>query len=411
MPFSHVGIRGMRCTVVDKKSYFCSMKHKYIHKMKNYLRNAYIYIMCIAGLAGLSACKEKPQTADEIYQKDASGVVLIVNRFYYTMRYLGSTVYFTGIDEEGNLENISETAAEATQNAATAFGTGFFISRDGNIMTNRHVVRPEIDQDQIKSVLFKYVQNVKHYFAELRDKAEEEYNELYYNCIINGSDANYYEVNQRLAELKDAYEEYDSKVSEIENVSLEELNNVIVTPSCRISIVYNGANCSPSGVIPSNEMHDCTITKVSGIDDVDLAVIQLNNKKTPKDKYIFHFASGTKGKRTLLETYWQRARRDYKGRKLKPGTQLCMIGFNHGPELAQTTAGLKAQIATGNILQEPDYRRLMYTIPILEGSSGSPVLNMYGDVVGVNFAKLKGTTSFNFGIPLARVKEFLGIDN
>ncbi len=379
--------------------------------MKNRLFKAFIYIMCVAGLINLSACKEKPMTADEIYQKDASGVVLIVNRFYYAMNCLGEVIYFTGIDEEGNLENITENAAEATQNAATAFGTGFFISRNGEIMTNRHVVRPEIDKDNLKNVVYKQVQSMKRYFAGLRDNAEEQYNDYYYYCMMNGSDANYDEVQQKLAELKETYEEYDGKVKELEDIGFADIDNITITSSCRISIVYNGSNGNSSGEISSSEMHECTVEKVSGIDDVDLAVIQLNNKKTPKDKYIFHFASGTKGKRTLLETYWQRARRDYKGRKLKPGTQLCLIGFNHGPQLAQTTSGLKAQIATGNILQEPDSRRLMYTIPILEGSSGSPVLNMYGDVVSVNFAKLQGTTSFNFGIPLARVKEFLGIND
>lgn len=374
-----------------------------LHKIRHGFFRLSIYIVCMSGLAGLSACKEKPQTADEIYQNDASGVVLIKNDFYYTLSFAGSVAYFTGVDDEGNFENFTDNVSEVSRNAATAFGTGFFISRDGNIMTNRHVVRPEIDKSMVKGVLYNALRMVRSYFVSQRNEAEEEYNRLYYSSLMDGNDFEYDELNGKLAELKQAYEDYDGKVGRIESVSLDD---VTITPSCRISIAYNGA----AGTLPE-DFHACSVTRVSGIDDVDLAVIQLNDRKTPKDKYVFHFAGGTKGKRTLLETYWRKARRDYKGRKLKPGTQLCMIGFNHGPQLAQTAAGIKAQISTGNILQEPDGQRLMYSIPLLQGSSGSPVLNMYGDVVGVNFAKLQGTTSFNFGIPLRRVKDFLGIDD
>lgn len=353
--------------------------------------------MCVMMCGVFTSCKEKPMGVDEIYKNDASGVVLIMNRFYYTINIGGSVLYFTGVDEDGSLTNLTDNLAEITRNSAVAFGTGFFISRDGNILTNRHVVRPEIDKDVIRRALGNQIVKIRSLFEAMRDAAEEQYNEAYYQGLYSDVDN-----SEQLEELRENMEEYDRNVAMLENIDLSEIR---ITASSQVGIAYNGDQVSSE-----RDFSACTVTRVSGIDDVDLALIRLNSKKTPKGCYIFHFASGTKGKRTLLETYWQRMRRDYKGRKLKAGTQLCMIGFNHGPQLAQTYRGLKSQITEGSLLQDPDEYRLMYSIPVLHVSSGSPVLNMYGDVVGVNFAKLQGTTSFNFGIPLKRIKEFLGME-
>jgi V8-like Glu-specific endopeptidase len=74
---------------------------------------------------------------------------------------------------------------------------------------------------------------------------------------------------------------------------------------------------------------------------------------------------------------------------------------------ANTKQGIKVQMTSGKVTQLPDGQRLLYSIPTMKGSSGSPVLDEYGKVVAVNFAKLNGTDNFNFGIPLDRIKEFL----
>ncbi len=84
-----------------------------------------------------------------------------------------------------------------------------------------------------------------------------------------------------------------------------------------------------------------------------------------------------------------------------------MIGYNAGIQLANTSQGIKAQLTRGNVSQEPDDNRLLYTIPTLSGSSGSPVVDEYGNLVAVNFAKVSDTQNFNFGIVAKRIKEFL----
>ena len=64
-------------------------------------------------------------------------------------------------------------------------------------------------------------------------------------------------------------------------------------------------------------------------------------------------------------------------------------------------------MTSGKLTQLPDGQRLLYSIPTVQGSSGSPVVDEFGNLVGVNFAKLSGTDSFNFGIPVSKVLNFL----
>lgn len=47
-----------------------------------------------------------------------------------------------------------------------------------------------------------------------------------------------------------------------------------------------------------------------------------------------------------------------------------------------------------------------YTIPTLEGSSGSPIVDKWGNLVGVNFAKITNSQNFSFAVPVSEVKKF-----
>jgi S1-C subfamily serine protease len=93
--------------------------------------------------------------------------------------------------------------------------------------------------------------------------------------------------------------------------------------------------------------------------------------------------------------------------QLKIDQQLYMIGYNAGLILGTTKQGIKVQMTSGKLTQLPDGQRLLYSIPAVQGSSGSPVLDASGNLVGVNFAKLNGTDNFNFGIPLDKVRQFV----
>jgi V8-like Glu-specific endopeptidase len=83
-----------------------------------------------------------------------------------------------------------------------------------------------------------------------------------------------------------------------------------------------------------------------------------------------------------------------------------MTGFNLGPALAITKEGVKSQFNNGTISQKTE-DRLMYSIPALPGSSGSPVINRQGQLVAINYAGLNGTQGFNYGIRVKHLKNLL----
>lgn len=63
-------------------------------------------------------------------------------------------------------------------------------------------------------------------------------------------------------------------------------------------------------------------------------------------------------------------------------------------------------IQTGSISQESS-AHLMYSIPALHGSSGSPVINMASELVAVNYAGLSTTQSFTYGVYVRHLRELM----
>ena len=87
-------------------------------------------------------------------------------------------------------------------------------------------------------------------------------------------------------------------------------------------------------------------------------------------------------------------------------SKLFMTSFNLGPTLALTKEGIKSQFNSGSISQRTN-ERIMYSIPTLPGSSGSPVVNLQGQLVAINYAGLNGTQNFNYGIRVKYLKNLI----
>jgi S1-C subfamily serine protease len=77
-----------------------------------------------------------------------------------------------------------------------------------------------------------------------------------------------------------------------------------------------------------------------------------------------------------------------------------MIGFNYGYELAKTSIEIKSQLTQWYVSQEPYGERVLYSIPTLPGSSGNPIIDKWGNLVAINYAKTANEQGFNFGIPI-----------
>lgn len=345
--------------------------------------------IAISIMSILGCSREK--SAEEIYNEKASGVVMILNEYFYSVTLpTGETFYFSDI-QDGKLLNVafSQNQVKTTY----SFGTGFFIDNYGGILTNRHVVNHYIK----KSDVIHYVQNLLSalaaYAQERQEKAMYEGGRIYQYLRQSQYDSRYAsydeQLKQRLYELSREYDQAQNYIAQIKSISASQ---IAVRCHSKVGIAFND-----SYVTGPSDFKPCTVEKESEDENVDLALIRLADAVTPQGAAVFSTGVDSHGKIKATSAD-----------KLTLDQQLYLIGYNQGIALASTTEGIKAQLTSGKISQKPDQYRLLYTIPILQGSSGSPVVNSYGDLVAVNFAAVSGTQSFNFGIPIHQIRAFLG---
>ncbi|WP_353333252.1 S1 family peptidase [Bacteroides sedimenti] len=370
------------------------------------MKKIFIYLLLSITFVG---CNSK-KTAEELFNNDASGVVVILNEFYYKIQIPNrETIYFTGIDNEGNLENFTLDINEIIKNRKMLTGTGFFIDKEGSILTNRHVAQPTIDIAQAKQGFIGLIRSLKELLQGQLENMQSEYYNLdtqKSNCTYYDNYGNPYTDQANLSEIVQKQSEIETNFNEL----LQTYNNLdanldpealIISSVCEIGIAYN--NTFVTNDKDFIDKNPCVVVRVSEKEDVDLALIQLKNKKTPNDSYIFTTAEQNAKSKSFTKLF--SGNKDEE--KLKINQQLYMIGYNAGLTLANTQKGINVQMTSGKLTQLPDGQRLLYSIPTLQGSSGSPVIDEYGNLVAVNFAKLSGTDNFNFGIPVEKIKDFM----
>lgn len=370
-----------------------------------------LFFLSLFAIVSLVAC-DSAKTSDQILTECGSGVVMVANQFYYKITLpTGKVWYFTGFDADGDLENWTMDLAEIQKNKKMITGTGFLISKDGKILTNRHVAAPSITlsdtKKSVRSLLNSMAEMVRMEMESMSERYDELENEKRSCYSYNEYDGNFYvdneklqEIEQEQAELKEAYDGDSEIKNSIKTLDWSELK---VEPVCEIGIAYNN-----TFVTKISDFIPCVVTSVSNKENVDLAMLQLKNKQSPEGKFIFAVSEEDEEQGLIdkVKDIFTSSDKD----ELQTEQKLYMIGFNAGFSLSNTSQGIKAQITSGTISQKPDNDKIMYTIPSLPGSSGSPVVNEYGKLVAVNFAGVTGTQSFNYGIQVKRVRQFVNND-
>jgi len=371
------------------------------------------YFLSILLLGLLFKCSETfdPPNPEDLFEDYKGSVVLIYNEYFYEIKVQDLTYYYSPNSEEKFFFN----REDLENNYSIGFGTGFIISNKGEIITNRHVIEPEnIDYkeaffefhkqkyNQILEIIVEKqdsIEMIERFFPYVKNNYDNvRYGENYYYDDDYGNSNNEFRVKitAKYEELNYAKTHYIKIAEYIEQIDFE---NIIP----KLNIVYIGIAYDDTYVTKKEDLQECVIIRTSNNEDVDLALIQTKTKifNKPPQK-IFNFSDNNPN---IKENPKEHKERDIRN-PVRINDDVFMIGYNRGFILANTREGIKSQFTSGKISQENDGERILYTIPTLEGSSGSPIIDKWGNLVAVNFAKLSNSQGFSFGIPVYEVKKF-----
>lgn len=269
----------------------------------------------------------------EIYAEHKNDVALIYvkSAYYATIQGLPLSTYLDGYDEL-DYTHVNDDG-EVSSGMVVGSGTGFFISEDGKLLTNRHVVG-----------------------CSKKEKENEDYIKELIQAILIQSD-----------------------------LTILATNVDVEYTIFSVGIVQNDTYIdSEKDLIP------CTIIKASTIDELDVAVLQTNNKTLPNGSTYVDLSKYASSEDLTL------------------GYEVCTIGFPKSFTIGQTSVGLEANNQSGAITQIRGEYEYGHNITIHQGASGSPVYDRKGQFAGIIVSGFLGISQgYNHAIYPAPVIEFV----
>jgi len=233
-------------------------------------------------------------------------------------------------------------------------GTGFFVSKDGKMITNLHVVKPWL-----------------------------------YGNIIEEAEA--------------IFKKHFAKVLSIQDFRTKGIYSALTGDAAYISQikvegVLDKLSFVPQGKYYSNE-NAVTCRVISAGDNIeeDVALIQSEKGELPNGARCINISDSM----------------DVQNSSLAVGEHVYTIGFPQGQNslLQRKTneKGIQVIAQGGNIIQQDSEYDFAYNAPTTGGASGSPVFNKYGMLVGVHHMGLSQvvTQGYNYAVKAKYVKNLV----
>lgn len=282
-------------------------------------------------------------TPEEIFSRYKSSVVLIYCTYHYDVLVQGRPLgdYLEPLTNDAHALDICHLSPEGNVEAgSTGFsGTAFFISEDGKLMTNRH-------------------------------------------CTQAGSANEAEEIKKQIGAMLCRFAEETTNTSK-----RNKIYSLAANIDVQVRLDFYGYACNDTYVNSLSDFTPCVVLKQSEKEELDIAILQANNKKTPADKQIVDI-------------------NDYSDEKsMAIGKSIYTLGFPQSFMIGSTKIGLEANNQNGTITQERGAYEYANNLAITSGASGSPIFDEYGKFAGVVYATFTQKHGYSLSIRPAPASE------
>ncbi|MDR1645997.1 MAG: FHA domain-containing protein [Tannerellaceae bacterium] len=302
----------------------------------------------------------------EAYQ---SSTTMIYHAFYYEVVYEDEAIgkFELGMAPRKNAGErpVPQLAGIEGTEPFDGMGTGFFVSNDGKIVTNKHIatpweyITPELEDD------------IRNYMAYILNNIQD-IEVQRYTDIIDERNINYIRANIR----------------RIRNNNIKSIRGRTVTLRAGFYNKYYES---------LEKFEPCKVLKTSNEPEIDLAILQINDKVLPPSV------------KKIIDV----SRAEAEDKKLRVGDRLTTIGYSAGAAMnyRPDEDGLKPTIKSGNLQRDISTYSFDINVELLGGSSGSPVFNDSKQLVGVINSGYTGSSTFGKGILAKHIRKILDETN
>lgn len=261
-------------------------------------------------------------------------VSLMMTTYHFEVTCKGLDLKSLGIPTEFYIDNDGYFCRYTGDEEMESIATGFFVGKDGYIVTNRHVARPwESTKYSTSSGAITVIERA----------------EILYRDILA--------------------DEYHNRMSRIlPFISQIEVKGVVD----RTVVIPNGSYIDNHNLINCHEIACST-------EEEDLAIFKV------RDNYVSSNVSSIPLSMISDES-------------LALGNKVFTIGFPFGFKVQNYKNALQANFASGEVSRTNEDYKFGFTAPSYHGASGSPVFNKYGKLVGIVNSGIDSSQGFNYAI-------------